>query len=433
MISIENTDQIVPDFLVDSKHFFVVRLDVEGNIQDHNKLFSSYSNLKIGEELKLAIGGVTETEFSELLDSILTSPKESRNLLLNLKNPKGKGDMPVWWEFSVITNSDMDLVGLIGIGVGIKFLEQKMPWNNLVDVLSFSKIQLSEDLKIDSVDPKVLSWIGEEDKKLVGSSILDHSFLDFSKTDASAILKLKENDEPLCLRVKGKSSLSKKFALIILKNKKGYLLLLAPTKPNNSVQPIEKPISQAHLASFSGPIWVLGPERVILQQNHLAGRIKLVWENTNLLEGDLFSLPVDSGRNNRISRVLEMAMKGSAGQIDIRINHLNGNPGFWRFLANPYSDSKGSVKYVILQAIDISSLYTRLQQLESESEALKELALRPSHILRSPLSSMMGLLELIDQRKLDEENRKYFSYLKPLAKELDEVIRNNAKKMSALD
>ncbi|WP_275868520.1 hypothetical protein [Algoriphagus sp. CAU 1675] len=418
---------------MDSKHFFVVRLDVEGHIQDYNKLFAFNSNLKVGEDLKLAIGEGTQAEFSEMLDSILTSPKDSRNLLLNLKNSKGISETPIWWEFSVITNSDMDLIGLIGIGVGLKFLEQKMPWSNLVDVLSFSKIQLTEDLKIDSMDSKVMSWIGEEGKKLIGDSIFDNGFLDFSKTDASAILKLEENDEPLCLRIGAMNNLFREFALIILKNKNGYLILLAPTKSNNMAQSIEKPISQAHLAAFTGPIWVLGPERIIHQQNHLAGRMKLVWENSNFVEGDFFSLPVDSGRNNRIARILEMALKGSAGQIDIRINNLNGSPGFWRFLANPYSDAKGIAKYVILQAIDISSLYTRLQQLESESEALKELAFRPSHILRSPLSSMMGLLDLIDQRKLDEENKKYFSYLKPLAKELDDVIRSNAKKISVLD
>jgi bifunctional ADP-heptose synthase (sugar kinase/adenylyltransferase) len=46
---------------------------------------------------------------------------------------------------------------------------------------------------------------------------------------------------------------------------------------------------------------------------------------------------------------------------------------------------------------------------------------------------MLGLLDLIDPKQLDSENQKYFSYLKPLAKELDEVIRTNAKRMSNLN
>ncbi|MFT6895293.1 MAG: hypothetical protein ACJAWX_002911, partial [Algoriphagus sp.] len=51
----------------------------------------------------------------------------------------------------------------------------------------------------------------------------------------------------------------------------------------------------------------------------------------------------------------------------------------------------------------------------------------------SPLSSMLGLLDLIDPNQLDFENQKYFSYLKPLAKKLDEVIRTNAKQISSFD
>ena len=87
----------------------------------------------------------------------------------------------------------------------------------------------------------------------------------------------------------------------------------------------------------------------------------------------------------------------------------------------------------MIQGIDQSVLYNRINLQEKEIQTLRELAIRPSHILRSPLSSMLGLLDLIDYRKLDEENQKYISYLKPLAQELDEVIRNNAKKMSQLD
>jgi hypothetical protein len=40
---------------------------------------------------------------------------------------------------------------------------------------------------------------------------------------------------------------------------------------------------------------------------------------------------------------------------------------------------------------------------------------------------------LIDPNQLDSENQKYFSYLKPLAKKLDEVIRTNAKQISRFD
>jgi light-regulated signal transduction histidine kinase (bacteriophytochrome) len=105
----------------------------------------------------------------------------------------------------------------------------------------------------------------------------------------------------------------------------------------------------------------------------------------------------------------------------------------WRVGIRPVYDTKGLVQTILIQAFDLFVLNQRLLNLQKENQNLKELAMRPSHILRSPLSSMLGLLDLIDQKQLDSENQKYFSYLKLLAKELDDGIRSNAKKMSALN
>jgi signal transduction histidine kinase len=88
---------------------------------------------------------------------------------------------------------------------------------------------------------------------------------------------------------------------------------------------------------------------------------------------------------------------------------------------------------VLVNGIELNRLSKRLSKLESENSLLRELFMKLSHILRSPLSSMLGLLDLIDPNQLDFENQKYFSYLKPLAKKLDEVIRTNAKQISSSD
>ena len=73
------------------------------------------------------------------------------------------------------------------------------------------------------------------------------------------------------------------------------------------------------------------------------------------------------------------------------------------------------------------------KRVEEKNKLLREVAYIQSHLLRSPLSSMLGLLDLIDKKQLDAENTKYFSYLKPLAQELDMVIRENARKVNEFD
>lgn len=75
---------------------------------------------------------------------------------------RAEGFSQVWWEFSVVTTPEMDISGIIGIGVGMQFLEQDMPWNNLVDVLGFGEIVLDSDFKFLSWDEKIKSWFDPE-------------------------------------------------------------------------------------------------------------------------------------------------------------------------------------------------------------------------------------------------------------------------------
>lgn len=81
----------------------------------------------------------------------------------------------------------------------------------------------------------------------------------------------------------------------------------------------------------------------------------------------------------------------------------------------------------MIQLLDISGLKKQIFTLHKEIDRLKEVAFLPSHIYRGPLSSMIGILELIDENQLGEENKKLFGYLKPLAHELDQSIRLQAK------
>jgi signal transduction histidine kinase len=61
---------------------------------------------------------------------------------------------------------------------------------------------------------------------------------------------------------------------------------------------------------------------------------------------------------------------------------------------------------------------------------LREVTYQQFLELRSPLSSILGLLELLDNEQLDKENRKYLSYIRILADELDQIIRKNSKKVN---
>jgi nitrogen-specific signal transduction histidine kinase len=184
--------------------------------------------------------------------------------------------------------------------------------------------------------------------------------------------------------------------------------------------------------SFSGPVWILERDTRIVQQNSFAEGVSEKWLKKLAKERDLFDLKFANEKSDRFLELIGDAFEGNEKDLNLQIKTKNGTAEYWTFQVKPLKVNAEKV-FVMVYAIDMTAINSKLVKMEGELETLRELALCPSHILRSPLSSMLGLLELIDYRKLDPENQRYISYLKPLAQELDDVIRSNAKKMAAFD
>ncbi len=65
----------------------------------------------------------------------------------------------------------------------------------------------------------------------------------------------------------------------------------------------------------------------------------------------------------------------------------------------------------------------RTAELENQNKQLAEYAFINSHLLRGPLSRLMGLINLIELAKIEESDKELVSHLKGSAHELDEVVR----------
>ena len=64
----------------------------------------------------------------------------------------------------------------------------------------------------------------------------------------------------------------------------------------------------------------------------------------------------------------------------------------------------------------------RTQVLEEKNKQLAEYAFINSHVLRSPVSTMMGLVNLIEYSNLPEEDRKVYEYIKETANVLNNIV-----------
>jgi hypothetical protein len=430
LISIEHIEQLIPEFFQESEHFYLVFLDIEGNVEDSNALFKGLLGISDSSSIFDHLDFRSKQELEGLIDQLMLKPKEQYPVLLQFIDQKRAQS---WWEFSMVINSEMDPLGFIGIGVDLNFLERKLPWNHLIDLLNFGKAELDENLEFISAEPLVADWIANGSSELIGKSLLNSGLFELNSFDRLELEKIlsTEGVTQFKARVKRASGYFS-YSINLLKHTKGFLLFMRPAPKDEFYANNVKPFANEQLDLISGPVWILERNFSVVQQNSLASSLIQQWNSSNSSAKSGFNTEFAGDKSKRLMEIISQTFEGQEKKLAVKITNKTGGSEYWTFHTKVIY-SEGKKRWVMIQGIDQSVLYNRINLQEKEIQTLRELAIRPSHILRSPLSSMLGLLDLIDYRKLDEENQKYISYLKPLAQELDEVIRNNAKKMSQLD
>lgn len=83
----------------------------------------------------------------------------------------------------------------------------------------------------------------------------------------------------------------------------------------------------------------------------------------------------------------------------------------------------------LILANDVTERNAYVKAIEKQNEKLKEIAWVQSHVVRAPLSRIMGLIDLIKNYSIDDiENEELLNYLLVSAEELDNVIKDISKK-----
>lgn len=431
MISTANIDKLIPDFLMESGHFYVVITDVEGKIIKGNRNFERIAASSSKKEFWKYLSINAAEEFAYSLELMLSAPKITRHLLLEHPIVSDQQFSQIWWEFSVITTPDMDISGIIGVGVGMQFLEQEMPWNNLVDVLGFGKITLDSNFLVKANDEKISSWFSNDLNPWIGKSVLDLPCLEGGKDLERVIFQASVENKPTCFLIQTNDLEIKSFASLLVKAPEGYHLFLVPKEVASAHGNLKPLVKQALLESLAEATFVLDMNGKLVQQNNAAKNLGRIWKGRAYSEGHVLSFPNQTNRFNKLQKAIDDAKIGKEADVELKMLMPDKEFAFWRASARVLRTEDGGFEGMLLSVLDITSLRHELIQLNRENERLRDLALSPSHILRGPLSTIMGILELIDPKQLDDEGQKLFGYLKPLSEELDTTIRQHAKKMSA--
>ncbi|WP_209330285.1 response regulator [Lunatimonas salinarum] len=92
------------------------------------------------------------------------------------------------------------------------------------------------------------------------------------------------------------------------------------------------------------------------------------------------------------------------------------------------------IKAEVILANDVTERLTHLNIIQEQNRRLKEIAFEQSHVVRAPLSRMMGLINLIKTTQISqkEELIQLLGYIEGSAYEIDDIIREIVRKTETL-
>ena len=133
--------------------------------------------------------------------------------------------------------------------------------------------------------------------------------------------------------------------------------------------------------------------------------------------------------NDAIANVTQGNWKGAC-----RFKKANGSYAYVEGNGHIIRDDEGKPMRMIGAIRDITERLNYITAIEKQNKKLLEIAWTQSHVVRAPLSRIMGLTELMkDSTDSEEEKEELLALLQTSANELDDIIKNISEKTEQID
>lgn len=435
MIQTKNIEALLPVYLKESSKLLVTVLDFDGNGNYANSYFRDFFEIHTQEEEIISfydlISFAEKIEIEIVIDNSIQSPNQvfkfNQRHLMHV----------VCWEFSILNNIDGDILGVMGIGTHQDEIEVRVGVENKkINPLTDICFQLNANWEIQYANPMAESLFGTELTELIKQKIW-HVFkhpkiyeyaLEFKKAKESSLSRTFEDYIP---------ELGKWYQVII--NPQDEMLdvyfkdiseVQGLTRQNN----LTRLTLEAVLENTSENFFLMTNEMRIIKFNALAKDLVSSVFNKELKENERFVHYLLPGIEEIFLKNIDEIFGGKTVEFDQIVQFPDPSESrMFHHQFFPICDVNHKVICIVYRAKDLQQELEHVQKVLKNNNLLRDIIHTQSNVLRSPLSSILGLLDLIDNKQLSKENQQYFSYLKPLAEQLDQIIRSNTKKMNQSD
>jgi PAS domain S-box-containing protein len=166
----------------------------------------------------------------------------------------------------------------------------------------------------------------------------------------------------------------------------------------------------------------LGLNQEILGFNNNMARFVKKTYTVNLKKGTMVSELIKGKQLDKFSELYEQALHGKVNQVERAVQYPGQEVIWWEMIYEPCYNRRHEITGVSFQITDITAKKLRDQKIVVQKNSLQEIAYIQSHLIRGPLASILGLVELFrhDNYTASTEELKM---LEIVAKQLDTVIK----------
>lgn len=433
MVQIKQIKELLPPFLKDSKNLLVSVLDLEGEVIHSNSKFRDFFSL----------GSLARPFFFELFNEY--QREEIEPLILDLigkpndlvRYSQSHFNSLLSWEFSVLKNTEGDFLGILGVG-SVKdeseYLSNELGYKVSVD--SDIYFQMNSDWEIQFANSHAESFFGTSATGFINRKIWQ-VFPDPKIYEYALHFKKAKETEAITV-IDGFLSESGRWYKIIIHPRICWMDIYF--KDVSEVQLLGNELGRLDLTldsvlNNSEQSYILMSQDLrIMRFNDLASDQLRKYAGKELKEGQKFLQFLLPGLEEKVLSNLEDIIGGKKLSFEQSIYLTDSaEERLYRHDFYPITNLNKKVIGFVYSNKDIQDSHVEFAKLIDQNHLLKEILYSQSTVLRSPLSSILGLLELVDKKQLDRENQKYLSYLKVLAEDLDQIIRKNTKSINESD
>lgn len=443
-MKIPNIESFIPAWLAHSSMYAVVITDLQGYYLYANEVFKKNFVLNrdvIGILATETIHQEDAQKCDEAVKKCFQNPQEPVSVFLR-KSHQGNDDFYLTqWEFSVLKNANNDPLGMVCVGFDVSPINEaqrqlKISESKLRAVLESSPasvILLSPNYQVllfNQVAQKMAKELFQKEMKM-GESFLpfvaENTKEDFYPSFAKALqgkhIRMERRrsfeDKKIWFQIEYAPVYDDREELI------GVSLITTNIDEQKNIQEQLKDSEnklRAIIDSTNDNNILLAPDYTVLSFNKTAADSVKMFFQTEIQEGQDFRQYVVESRTLDFKKYFERTLAGETIREELEIK-IDENNSIW-FLTSfyPVFDKNNNLIGVSYNTSDIDKAKKAELLLKKQNKTLKEIAHLQSHQIRRPVANILGLLSLINQEQLDEENKAIFDNLLKASQELDQII-----------